>query len=81
MLDEKVTDVPEQMLEPTLELIAMVGVTDVTVMLMLLLVAVLADTQVNAEVIIQLTASPLLNELVMKVAELVPAFNPFTFHW
>ena len=57
------------------------GVTDgFTVMAIPLEVAVEELTQLWLEVITQVIVFPLVNELELKVALLVPAFTPFTFH-
>jgi hypothetical protein len=56
------------------------GVTELVVMVTTLLVAVAAVVQVALEVIITLTWSPFARLLVVNVAELVPAFVPFTCH-
>jgi hypothetical protein len=59
-----------------------VGVTSgLTVMVILLLFAVVGEAQVALEVSVQLTTSLLANALLEKLALLVPAFTPFTFHW
>jgi hypothetical protein len=52
-----------------------------TVTVMLFEVAVAGDTQAAFDVSTQVTASLLFNEVVVNVALLVPALNPFTFHW
>ena len=58
------------------------GVTapPVMVMVMALLVAVAGTAQVALEVTTQVTTAPLVNVDVVKVAELVPVFAPFTCH-
>ncbi len=59
----------------------MVGAAvELTVMVMLLLIAVAGFGQAKLLFISQVTTSPLVNELVTYVAELVPTANPFTFH-
>jgi hypothetical protein len=49
-------------------------------MAMALEVAVDVVVQLAFEVIITVTWSPLASELLVKVGELVPAFDPFTCH-
>jgi hypothetical protein len=44
-------------------------------------VAVGAVRQFAFDVITHVTASLLARDVDVKVAELVPAFTPFTFHW
>jgi hypothetical protein len=57
------------------------GVTELVVMAITLLAAVGVVVQVALEVMITLTWSPLARLLVVNVAELAPAFTPFTCHW
>ena len=45
-----------------------------------LLVAEAGTAQVALEVITQVTIAPLVRVVVVKIALLVPAFVPFTFH-
>jgi hypothetical protein len=56
------------------------GVTAVVVIVMVLEVAVAVVMQLAFDVMITVTWSPLANALVVKVGELVPAFDPFTCH-
>ena len=56
------------------------GVTVFVVMAMALEVAVDVVVQLAFEVIITVTWSPLASELLVKVGELVPAFDPFICH-
>jgi len=56
------------------------GATELVVMVMALEVAVGVVTQLAFEVMITVTWSPLASELLVKVGELVPAFDPFTCH-
>lgn len=75
----KVVDVPEQML--LFPLMLMDGVTvEVTDIVIAFELAVLVLAQVAFEVRIQVTTWPLVSVLLVKVAELVPAFDPSTCH-
>jgi hypothetical protein len=56
------------------------GVTELVVMAMTLLVAVAVAVQIALEVMITFTWSPLASVLEVNVAELAPAFTPFTCH-
>jgi hypothetical protein len=56
------------------------GATELVVMVMALEVAVGVVTQLAFEVMITVTWSPLASELLVKVGELVPAFDPFICH-
>jgi hypothetical protein len=58
-----------------------VGVAAEPVTVMLLEVAVAEVAHVALDVSTTLTASPFTNVPVVKVALLVPALLPFTFHW
>jgi hypothetical protein len=74
-----VTLLPEQ-IDVDDALIDTVGVTELVVMVTTLLMAVAVVVQVALEVMIALTWSPLASVLEVNVAELVPAFAPFTCH-
>ena len=78
----KVTDVPAQIVWlPEVIAIETDGVTDeVTVILILLLVAVAGETQLALLVITTVTISLLAKVVEVNVAALVPAFTPFIFH-
>ena len=52
-----------------------------TVMVIELEVAVAVVTQVELDVITQVTTCPLVSDVVVNIGLLVPAFTPFTFHW
>ena len=56
------------------------GVTELVVMVTTLLVAVEVVAQLALDVIITVTWSLIASELEVNVAELVPAFTPFTCH-
>ena len=57
------------------------GVTlELTVMVIAVLVAVVGAAHAALLVNTQVTSCPLVNEEVVKVDELLPAFVPFTFH-
>ena len=56
------------------------GADDVTVIVIPALVAVNGLAQGEFDVMIQVTASPLVNIELVKVDEFVPAFTPFTCH-
>jgi len=56
------------------------GVTEPVVMAIAFEVAVEIVVQLAFEVMITVTWSPLASELLIKVGELVPAFDPFTCH-
>lgn len=75
-----VMDVPAQMVvdEAVIDTAGVTGV--VTAMVNALLVAVAEVTQVKLEVKTQVTISPFANEVELKVALLVPTFDPFIFH-
>ena len=76
----KDTDCPAQM---ELEEAAMLtcGLTEEAVMVMVLEEAVGVAEQRALEVITTDTWSASASDEEVKVAELVPAFTPFTFHW
>ena len=76
----KVTLVPEQIVvaEATIETD---GVTEVTVMVITLLVAVIVVTQPALDVMTTLTWSLFASALEVNVGELAPAFTPFICHW
>ena len=76
-----ITVVPEQMLLPVLALIETEGVTELlTVIVIVLLLAVVGEAQVALLVRVQVTVFPLERVLSLKVALLLPALLPFTFH-
>jgi hypothetical protein len=76
----KVTLPPEQ-IEVELAVIDTAGVTDVAVMFIALLVAVVGFAQGSVLVIVTVTASPLVSDEVVKTAEVCPAtFTPLIFH-
>ena len=56
------------------------GVTELVVMVMTLLFAAAVVVQLAFDVMMTLTWSPLTSVLDVNVAELVPAFAPFTCH-
>ena len=56
------------------------GVTELVVIVITLLEVVGVVTQLALEVMTTLTWSPFASALDVKVAELVPAFTPFTAH-
>jgi hypothetical protein len=77
---EKFTSVPAQILV-ALAVIVIVGVTCVTVVMVIILEAAVGlVTQPAFEVSSQDTWSPLFNH-PLYVSLLVPAFTPLTFHW
>lgn len=73
-------DVPAQIVvdEAVIDTAGVTGV--VTAMVNALLVAVAEVTQVKLEVKTQVTISPFANVVELKVALLVPTFDPFIFH-
>ena len=76
-----VTFVPEQIVLPVLLLMETDGVTEaVTVIVIVLLLAVVGEAQVALLVKVQVTVFPLASVLSLKVALLLPALEPFTFH-
>jgi hypothetical protein len=75
----RVTLLPEQ-IEVDDALTETDGITEPTVMLITLLVAIAVVVQFALEVMITFTWSPLASELEVNVAELVPAFPPFICH-
>ena len=76
----KVTLVPEQMVVDD-AMMDTAGVTELTVMVITLLVAIGVEAQLALEVMVTLTWSPLTRLLEVNVAELVPTFTPFICHW
>jgi hypothetical protein len=76
---ENVTLLPEQIVADD-ALIETDGVTELVVMVITLLVAVVVVVQLALEFMIMLTWSPLANVLDVNVGELVPAFTPFICH-
>jgi hypothetical protein len=76
----KVTLPPEQ-IEVELALIDTADVTEVAVMFIVLLVAVVGFAQGSLLVIVTVTASPLTSDEVVKTEEVCPAtFTPLIFH-
>ncbi len=57
------------------------GTVGETVIVIPVLVAVVGLAQAELEVRTHVTTCPLVSELVVNVALLVPALTPFTFHW
>lgn len=78
----KVKDVPDAAgFVPVVRAIETAGATDgFTVIVMLLLLAVGVVAQAEFEVMVQATIAPEVSEVVLKVAALVPAAEPFTDH-
>lgn len=76
----KVTLVPEQIVVAEAAMLTLAGRFGLTVMVTEFEVAGLPDTQDAFEVITQLTISLLAKELFVYVVELVPTFDPFSFH-
>ena len=77
-----VTVVPEQIVLPVLLLMETDGVMEeLTVIVIVLLLAVVGDAQVALLVKVQVTVFPLASVLSLNVALLLPALLPFTFHW
>jgi hypothetical protein len=75
----KEADAPAQIeFPPLIVIVADAGV--VTVMLIVLDVTFVDETQFAFDVKTQLITSPLFNVLVEKVVLFVPTFEPFTFH-
>ncbi len=74
-----VTDAPEQ-IEVDDALIDTDGVTELEVIVIALLIAVVGTAQAALDIMITVTRSLLLRELEIKFGELVPAFTPFTCH-
>ena len=76
----KVTDCPAQI---EVEEAAMLtcGLTEEAVMVTMLEVAVCGEAQEAEDVITTVTWSWSAREVEEKVAALVPAFTPLTFHW
>ncbi len=79
----KVTDAPAQLvwLPAVIAMLAEGTSVEFTVIWMLLLVAVAGDTQLALLVITTVTILLLVKVVDVKLALLVPAFTPFTFHW
>ena len=79
----KVTDAPAALgLEPDVIAMTTDGVTvALTVAVSPALVAVVGLAQARLEVNTQVTTWPLVSVVVVKVALLVPALTPLTFHW
>jgi hypothetical protein len=76
----KVTLPPEQIVV-ALAVIDTAGVTEVTVIFIVLLVAVVGVAQGSVLVITTVTASPLASDEVVKIEEVCPAtFTPLIFH-
>ena len=74
-----VTLLPEQM-EAELAEIETAGVTEFVVIAITLEVAVEVVVQLAFELMITITWSPLASEPLVKVGELVPAFDPLICH-
>ena len=75
-----VTEVPEQMVVAVAEMLTDGVTEELTVIAMVFDVAIVVLTQVELLVSTQLTICPLVNEVVVNVELLVPAFVPFTNH-
>jgi hypothetical protein len=76
----KVTLPPEQ-IEVALAVIDTEGVTELTVIVIVLLVAVVGFAQGSVLVMTTVTASPLASDEVVKIEEVCPAtFTPLIFH-
>jgi hypothetical protein len=72
---------PPEQIEVELAVIDTAGVTEVEVIFIELLVAVVGFAQGALLVIVTVTASPLASDEVVKTAEVCPAtFTPLTFH-
>ena len=52
-----------------------------TMIVKLFEVVIIGDAQAAFDVIAQETTSPLSKVFVLNIAEFVPAFTPFNFHW
>ncbi len=77
-----VTALPKQAVVDGDVLTDTVGVNEEdTCMVIAFEVAGLLPIQGISEVITQVTTALLVNELLLKVVEFVPTFEPFTFHW
>jgi hypothetical protein len=76
----KETDVPAHTVVED-ELMEIVGTTELTTMVILLLTGEAGVAHGKELVITHEITEPLANALVVKVGELVPAFTPFTRHW
>ena len=81
MEELNVTEVPEQIVLPTDELMPIVGNTLLMIIAMVLLFTVAGLGHAALEVSEQLTASPFARLEVVNVEAFVPAATPFTFHW
>ncbi len=77
----KVTLVPVQIVVADAAMVTDGATEEVTVIVMALLVAVGVEAQAELLVITTVTTSLLFNVVEVKVALLVPALVPFTFHW
>ena len=76
----KVTDEPEQTVVLGVVILTDGVTAGVTVMVMPVEVAVVVVGQAAFDVITQVTVCPLVSEVVVNVALLVPALVPLTFH-
>ena len=77
----KVTEPPEQ-IETELAVIDTEGITEVVVIVIALLVAVVGFAQGSLLVITTVTASPLVRAVDVKVEAVSPVtFTPLIFHW
>ena len=77
----KVTELPAHIVV-ALALTLTVGVVEGdTTIVTAFEVAAAGEAQAAFEVITTVTTSPFTNDVEVKVAELVPALLPFTFHW
>jgi hypothetical protein len=72
---------PPEQIEVEVAVIDTAGVTEVAVMFIALLVAVVGFAHGSLLVIVTVTASPLASDVVVKTEEVCPAtFTPLTFH-
>jgi hypothetical protein len=76
----KLTDVPAHTVVAEVDTVTAGTTVELTTITMLLLVADVDEAQAALLVSIQRTVSPLLSDVVEKVALLVPTFVPLIFH-
>jgi hypothetical protein len=76
-----VTELPEHTVSAAVEILTDGATVGLTVMARELDIADAGDAQVAVDVIVHVTAAPLVSVVVVNVALLVPALAPFTFHW
>ena len=72
--------VPEQIVSRVGAIVSVGAIVELTVIVIEFDVAVVGEAHASDDVSTQVTTAPLVNEELLNVLLLVPAFVPFTFH-